>query len=144
MVCYSSMSLLPTSTSMLYSASILCSFFCCTHFSSVQLLFILYTLRCLCMLYTAPLISSSVPVHGHLLPTCLTLEKAHNILCFACLSHVESSSCSPFELFVFPGGYVVSVHHQLPLSKDSLASLEVTTLHLLCQLQPVIFVFFEF
>jgi hypothetical protein len=146
MVCYSSMSPLPLqllcSVPLLYS-SLLSALFPHSH-TSIQLLFFLYTLCCLCMLYTAPLISSSGPVHGHILPTCITLEKTHTLLCSACLSHAKSSARSSSQLFIFSGGYVESVHHQWSLSKDSLASLAVTTLHLLCQLQPVIFGFFGF
>jgi hypothetical protein len=91
----------------------------------VLLLFFLYTLYCLCMLYTVPLISSSGHVHSHILPTCITIEKACYLLCSAYFPQLESSARSSCKLFIFPGYYDVCFHHQWLLSKDYLASLVV-------------------
>jgi hypothetical protein len=109
MVCYNSKSPLPSSASILCSAayaSILCSLSSSAQRTYVHLLFCLYALCCLCILYTTPLISTSgtTPLRL-LLPTCITIEEAHSVLCFACISHVESSARSSCKLFIFSGRY---------------------------------------
>jgi hypothetical protein len=74
MVCYNSMTPLPLPTSILCSASILCSFSYCAHrFCSTSLSWF-YTLCCLCMLYTASLISTSGTALRLCLLTDITLE----------------------------------------------------------------------
>jgi hypothetical protein len=138
MVCYNSIS------PILYFSFASFNFYALLFFllRSTPLLFIfsstLYTLCCLCILFTVPWISPSDYALCLVLPTCITLEKEHSLLCSSCLSHAKFSMRSSLQLFIFSGGYSESVHHQWLLSKDSLASLAVVTLCLLCQFQPVI------
>jgi hypothetical protein len=66
MVCYNSMSPLPLQLLLLCSTSILCSFSCsCTLTLCSTSLLPLYALCCLCMLYVAPLISTSGMYWSH-------------------------------------------------------------------------------
>jgi hypothetical protein len=138
MVCYNSMSPLRSSDSILSSSSASFSFYALLFFllHATPLLFnfssAFYTMCCLCILFTAPQISPSDYALRLVLPTCITLEKAHSLLCSSCLSHAKFSSRSLLQLFIFSSGYSESVHHQWSLSKDSLASLVVVNLRILC------------
>jgi hypothetical protein len=122
-----------------HSSSMLCSYSSCAqHLCCSASLSSFYTLCCLCMLFTVPHISPSYYALCLILPTCITIEKDFSLLCSACISHTKFSTRSSPQLFVFSGGYSEYVHHQWLLSKYSLASLAVITLHILFQLQPVI------
>ena len=151
MVCYNSMSHLPSSSSILGSTSSSFSFYALLFFllpstpHHVQLLFCLlcyvlplhplhYTIDLPFILCTASL-PTHIPHHKK-----ITLSS----LFYMYFSHQFLSTRSSWKLFVFSGGYSKSVHHQWSLSKYSLASLAVATLRLLCQLQLVNYGFFGF
>jgi hypothetical protein len=111
MVFYSSMSPLPSLASILCSllhrlASMLYSFSSCAQQSLMfNLLSSFYSLWFFFMLFTAPWISPSYYALCLILPTCITLEKTHSVICSACLSHANFSARSSSQLFVFSGGY---------------------------------------